>query len=186
MNNEIIFIPDKEIIMIVGADETNGIGRNNDLPWPNIPTDKKFFAKETKDFDVVMGSKTFWSIPPEYRPLKNRNNSVVTRNLDNKVYPEGVTVVTNLANAIKQSKTNKIFLIGGAGIYSEGLKFAQKILLTRIFYKDEFPCDVFFPTIPDYWKRLPTGPKVLDEKSEIWIRFEVWINTKNPPPSFYE
>ncbi len=186
MKNEIIFIDNKEVIMIVGADESNGIGRDNDLPWPNIPTDKKHFAKETTNWDVIMGSKTFWSIDPKYRPLKKRNNAVVTRNVENKPYPPEVSLFKTLREAIEQSKTSKVCLIGGAEIYSEGLKFAQKILLTRIFYKDEFPCDVFFPTLPDHWQRLPTGPKILDDESEIWIRFEVWINTKNPPPSFYE
>lgn len=186
MANEIIFIEDKEVTEIVGADEANGIGRGGDLPWPNITTDKRYFAKETADGTLLMGTKTYWSIPPKFRSLPGRTVVVVTRGEDGKIYPDDVILVKTIEEGIKKAPTKKIFLSGGAGIYSEGLKFAQKILLTRIFYKDEFPCDVFFPTIPNYWKRLPTGPKVLDEKSEIWIRFEVWINTKNPPPSFYE
>ena len=67
-----------EKLMIVAVSENNVIGKNGDIPW-DIPEDMKHFREKTTGHSVIMGRKTYESLPENYRPLPNRRNIVLTR-----------------------------------------------------------------------------------------------------------
>lgn len=133
------------IISLIAAMASNRvIGRANDLPW-NIPLDMKYFKDKTLDHPVIMGRKTFESMPGGALP--KRENIVITR--DSRYQAKGATTVGSLEEALGlfQNRNdipgNEIFVIGGAAIYKLALKRADRIYLTEI--DDEFDGDTFFP-----------------------------------------
>lgn len=169
------------LTMIVATTPSLGIGKNGNLPWPPLKNEMAYFARVTKRAPsshptaknaVIMGRKTWESIPLKFRPLKDRINVVITRNPDFDVGVETgpnlsggqdeVLLASNLQNAIelleernRSSETaaadpsrtplGKAFIIGGSTIYKSALDFPQtdRILLTKI--NNEFDCDAVFP-----------------------------------------
>eukprot|EP00505_MAST-04D_sp_SCG-Rhode-Island_P003230 Stramenopile-MAST_4_protein_3230 len=140
-----------------------GIGKDGGLPWKSLPGDMQFFKKTTstttKDnhFNaVVMGRKTWESIPAKYRPLSGRVNVVLSKDDEAREkynIPEGVHVAKTLAKGIKilndvREKTpiEKVFCIGGGAIYREALAsgLCEEIFLTRVS-GCAVECDTFFP-----------------------------------------
>ena len=109
--------------MIAAVTQNGVIGVQNQLPF-NYPEDMAHFRKTTSDSIVIMGRNTFESIGS---PLPKRRNIVVTRSDLN-----GVETSSSLQEAIKlcQGDARNVWLIGGAGIYEEGMLFADKIVLT--------------------------------------------------------
>ena len=89
------------VSIIVAASENNVIGNNNDLIW-SFPNDMSFFKQKTLNHHVIMGRKNFESIPHKFKPLPNRTNIVITRNLSYDA--EGAVVVNSLSQAIEFSK----------------------------------------------------------------------------------
>ncbi len=129
------------ISIIVAIAENYAIGKNNDLLW-HIPEDLKRFKKITAGHKVIMGKKTYLSLP--VRPLRNRENIVITDNPGD-VF-EGCTVVYSLAEALgKCNSGEENFIIGGASIYQQFLPCTDRLYLTWIH--KEFEGDVFFPVI---------------------------------------
>ena len=122
-------------ISIIAAQAKNGvIGNNNTLPW-HLPSDLKHFRTLTQGSVVVMGRKTYESIG---KPLPSRLNVVLSYQKDLNV-PTGVTVCSGANEAIKASRLlcmehnmHNIWIIGGAGIYQQFLKRADKMFLTVI------------------------------------------------------
>lgn len=145
--------------IVVAVDDQSGIGKEGKLPW-RLSADLKRFKEITatrndpsKINAVIMGRKTWESLPDQYRPLPGRINIVLSRN-EQVLLPEGVSKAKNLQDALQittqsflQKKIENIFVIGGAQIFKEALLSAQcrQIHLTRI--KGVFHCDVFFPEI---------------------------------------
>lgn len=130
------------IIVAVGKDF--GIGYNNDLIY-NIPEDKKFFRKTTLNKVVVMGRKTFLSLPNS-APLKNRTNIVLSK--DKNFSAEGITVchsVEELMDCLKQYNSDDVYVIGGAEIYALLIDKCENIIITRI--NNTKQADKFFPDI---------------------------------------
>lgn len=172
----------KQVIIVVAyAAEDLAIGRNGGLPWENIPTDMNRFAEKTKGHTVIMGRDTYWSIPEKYRPLSGRENIVITATQTQKNFPDEVVVCGSLDEAVRRSSREKIFLIGGSGIYKEAVErgLANTILAT-IVHADPETCDRFFPKIGSEWKNVFTGSKVIDQKTGISIQFITLMNKKNP------
>ena len=146
--------------IIVAADKNNGIGKDGGLPW-HLPEDLKHFKRLTTETDdpgrinaVVMGRKTWESLPERFRPLPGRLNIVLTRNPD---YPLPADVLrcasledlASLAGGLEG--INKIFIIGGEQIFRAALKagICREVYLTRIDHIYE--CDTFFPELgPGY------------------------------------
>lgn len=122
-----------KISIIAAASENLVIGKDNDLPW-HLPTDMKYFNRITKGHMVIMGSKCWESIPLRYRPLPNRDNVVVSRNLNYEA--DGALMVNDLETLLKVIKTGynnkEVFVIGGGKIYKDAFKYADKLYLTRI------------------------------------------------------
>ena len=152
------------INIIVATSENNVIGRGNDIPW-YIPEDLEHFKKLTTGNTVIMGRKTYESLPKEYRPLPNRINIVITR--DKSYQAKGCLVVNSLEDALRKADNDKeIFIIGGGQIYREGLKFAERIYLTKIHKNIEG--DTYFPKLNKFWK-------LVDEEEKSGFSFLTYI-----------
>lgn len=151
-------------ITIVVAAALNGvIGDHGRLPW-RIPSDLRRFRAMTMGRPVVMGRKTFQSLP---KALDGRDNIVVTRARD--FAPEGALVVHDLDEALdvaiscaKTRGVDEVMVIGGAEIYAQALPRADRILLTRV---DATPAGDarFADPDPALWTRtavetIPRGP----------------------------
>jgi len=123
---------------IVACDHNGGIGKDNTLPW-HFKEDFKHFVAETKGKTVLMGRKTFESLPSG--PLPNRHNVVVTR--DTSFKNKGVEVVHDLEGWIESKKEteDEIMVIGGADIYHQLGPKLDEFIITRIFH--EYDCDTF-------------------------------------------
>ena len=136
------------ISIIVAMDINRGIGYNGDL-LTFIPGDLPRFKRITTGHTVIMGRKTFDSLPKG--PLPNRKNIVISRNVNLKI--DGAIVVKSLKKAINLcSIEDEVFIIGGGQIYKEALPIANKLYITHI--NKEFPADTFFPEIPKKFKVL--------------------------------
>lgn len=126
------------ISIIAAIGKNNELGKNNDLIW-RFKEDMKFFRETTTGNTVLMGRKTFESLP---HALPNRRNVVVTK--DENYIAEGAEVFYSVEEALKSTENDNVFVIGGAMIYNEILPFCDKLYLTEI--DDECPdADVYFP-----------------------------------------
>lgn len=155
-------------VIVAATSRTRGIGCNGGLPW-KLPGDMKFFRKTTTNAPnerernaVIMGRKTWDSIPAKFRPLKGRLNVVISRNKDLFAKDPSSRSQVLLANSFQGAldmvqvikantqSINDVFVIGGGSVYAEAVKSpdCQNILLTSV-YADEIDakCDVFFPAI---------------------------------------
>ena len=164
--------------LIVAVDSHFGVGKNNTIPW-YLPSDLKRFAKITKGNGqniVIMGRKTWESLPEAYKPLPGRQNVVLT---SNKAYtiPTGVSIHTSLDEAL-QSLENKdsdgeIFVIGGGQLYTHAITLPQckKIYITQL--TRNFDCDVFFPTIPSDFSITEKGEEVIENNETFtYVTYE--------------
>ena len=136
------------ITIIVAASENDVIGNNNKLIW-HLSKDLIRFKNLTKGHHVIMGRKTFESMP---KALPNRTNVVITRNKN--YTAENITVVDSLENALKVCKDDpQPFIIGGGEIYRIGLTYAKRIELTRVYHN--FEGDTTFPQLDkNLWKEV--------------------------------
>lgn len=126
------------VSLVAAMAENRVIGRNGGLPW-RLPKDLQHFRRITIDHTVVMGRKTFDELK---RPLANRRNVVITRNVDFR--PAGVTVVPSLEEALALGATEaEVFVIGGGEIYQLALPRADRIYLTVVHASVEG--DTYFP-----------------------------------------
>lgn len=141
------------IYIIVAVDENNGIGKEGKLPW-RLKKEIKYFAETTiKTMDpnkqnmVIMGRNTWESLGQQYQPLKGRKNVVLTSSTHFQAL--GASVANSLDEAIKlaDDKIEKIFILGGAKVFSEAVKRTDinAIYLTKIHRVYE--CDVHFPEL---------------------------------------
>lgn len=141
------------------------IGKNGTLPW-NIPEDLKRFKELTTGYPVIMGRKTYESIPQKFRPLKNRMNVVLTNNLDYK--QEGAFVAHTLEGALsclecnlyKQKEINNelVYVIGGESIFKKTLPIANTLEITHVNQIVE-NADAFFPKWGNEWKEVQREDK---------------------------
>lgn len=138
----------REVTLIAATSKNQVLGKDNKLIW-HLPIDLKRFKSLTSGHCVIMGRKTFESLP---KALPNRKNIVLTRNPTYQA--KDAIVVHTLEDALKQSETdNQPFILGGGEIYSLFIPFADKIELTRIH--QDFEGDAFFPKIdPNQWQLI--------------------------------
>lgn len=144
-----------KISIISAISKNRGIGKNNDLLF-HIPEDLKYFSKTTSGHPVIMGERTYYSIG---RPLPGRLNIVLTKNHDLQI--KGCTICGNIDQAVKIASivdSREIFFIGGGMIYSQAIKFADRLYLTVVDAEPE--ADTFFPDYSDF-------KKIISEKRSI-------------------
>ena len=164
------------MISIIAAIADNGaLGANNNLLW-YLPDDLKRFKSLTTGHTVIMGRKTFESLPDGALP--NRTNVVISGN-KSAVF-EGCETFENLADAISNHKhEDEIFIIGGARIYEQAIVLADKLYITRVHYFFD-QADVFFPEISDntwYLTESKTYPK--DGRHKYPYTFNIFLRKKN-------
>ena len=139
----------KNINMIACISENYGLGLENQLLW-HFKEDMAFFKETTTGSSIIMGRKTFESLP---KALPRRKNIVITKREDYKA--EGATVVHSISEALNEVESDTAFIIGGGDIYRQFLPKAQKLYLTEI--EAECPdADAYFPAFntADYKKEL--------------------------------
>ena len=130
---------------IAAMSKNRVIGKDNKLPW-NIPQEMKWFMSKTKGSVLIMGRKTYESLPA---PLPNRFHIIVTRSQDYKVDRDDCIVVHSIDEAVNEASklTDKwgeeVFITGGSEIYKQALDRTDRIYLTII--DKEFEGDAFFP-----------------------------------------
>lgn len=139
--------------LVFACDQQRGIGKSNSIPW-HLKAEISHFRKLTSSISksawqnaVIMGRRTWESLPEKYRPLPNRHNIVLTRN-PNYQLPATVSSFSNLDHALSYLATaavERIFLIGGADVFAQaiGNKNCGLLYLTEIM--QNFDCDTFLP-----------------------------------------
>ncbi len=134
---------------LIYARAANGvIGRENTLPW-HLPEDLAHFKRTTLGCPVIMGRKTWDSLPPRFRPLPGRANIVVTR--DTGWRAEGALVAHSIEAARELCPAGSdAWVIGGAQIYAQALPLASTVVVTDI--ARDFEGDAFAPTLGPEWR----------------------------------
>ncbi len=129
-------------LSLIAAVARNGaIGRDNELLWKE-PLDQRHFAATTRGHAVVMGRRTWQSLPPRFRPLPGRRNIVVTRNVA--FDAPGAETAGSLEAALRRIHAEpRAFVIGGAQLYAQALLRADELVLTEI--EADLAGDVIFP-----------------------------------------
>ncbi|KAH8909681.1 hypothetical protein BR93DRAFT_406041 [Coniochaeta sp. PMI_546] len=154
-----------ELTLVLAATRDMGIGLNGALPWTGLKKEMAYFARVTKRLPphvqppalnaVIMGRKTWDSIPPRFRPLKGRLNVVISRSFASPpAWPRDADAEPVRACSLEQAveflrgksergEVGRVFVIGGAQIYDAALRLgARRVLLTRVMR--EFECDTHF------------------------------------------
>lgn len=153
-----------KVTIIAAIGKHRELGKDNKLIW-YLPNDLKRFKKVTSGHDVIMGRKTFESLDG---PLPSRTNIVITRNPDFKA-PLCI-VVNSLEEALDASEDPNPFILGGAQIYAEAIKIADKLDLTLV--DASFDADAFFPEIDSkIWKETSREKHEADEKHDYDYSF---------------
>ena len=136
---------------LVYARAANGvIGRDGGLPW-HLPEDLAHFKAVTLGAPVIMGRKTWDSLPPKFRPLPGRRNIVVTRQRD--WHAPGAEVAPSLEDAIALCKdADRVWVIGGAQLYAQAVTLAQVAEVTEI--EQDVDGDAFAPTLGPAWHEV--------------------------------
>lgn len=133
-----------EIVIIVAVAKNRVIGKDNQLIW-NIPEDMAHFRELTAGHTVLMGRKTWESLPPRFRPLPGRRNIVVSRQAD--YAAPGAELANSLADGLALAASDAtVFIIGGADIYRQALPLADRLEITEVELSPEG--DSWFPEIP--------------------------------------
>ena len=159
----------KNITMIAAVAENNALGMDNKLIW-HLSNDLKRFKNLTKGHHVIMGRKTFESMP---KALPNRTNVVITRQAEYSA--ENAHVVNTLEAALALAQEDdRPFIIGGGEIYRQAMAFCDCIELTRVH--EDFEADTFFPEIDTaVWREVWRENHDKDEKHAhafSFIRYE--------------
>ena len=150
--------PKQRITIIAAAASNDALGKDNKLIW-HLSKDLQHFKTLTNGHAVIMGRKTFESMP---RALPNRTNIVITRQSDYQA--ENIIVTSSLSKALNIALDDpRPFIIGGGEIYKEAMSIADEIELTRVHA--DFDADTFFPEISSHqWKEVWREDHPADEK----------------------
>lgn len=158
--------------IIVAVARNGAIGRKGDLAF-HISADLKRFKALTTGHTVVMGRRTFESLPKGALP--DRRNIVVTRN--RAFSAPGAETAPSLEAALEMARGSEVFIIGGGEIYRQALPLADRLEITEI-NADCPDADTFFPPVdPEAWQLAGAEPQATDPKSRLEYRF-VWYNRK--------
>lgn len=150
--------------------ETRVIGNNNKLLW-NLPEDLRHFKNITSGHPVIMGRKTWESIPEKFRPLPNRTNIVVTRQDTFKA--PGAQVAHSLHQALEIAQTKdseEILIIGGEQIYAQALPHTKRLYLTLV--EADTKGDVFFPDYTEFSKEISREKNEENGLAYTWLTVE--------------
>ena len=158
------------IYLIAAVAENGAIGKDGKLMW-NLPADMKIFRDHTMGHAVIMGRKTWESIPEKFRPLPGRKNIVITRK---DITFEGAETVHSVGQAMEKcAGSKKCFVIGGAKLYRAFMEYAGKLYISEVH--GSFPGDVFFPDIhPRQWKLASATFYPADDKNPYSFTHKIY------------
>jgi dihydrofolate reductase len=137
------------VVGLIWAQAHNGvIGKDGVMPW-HLPEDLAHFKRTTLNHPVIMGRRTWDSIPPRFRPLPGRTNIVVTRQENwNEI---GAQPASSLREALQlYENSERVWIIGGAQIYAQALPLANELVVTEI--DADFDGDAHAPAISAEWR----------------------------------
>lgn len=140
--------------LVVAYSRNHTIGRDGELPW-RLPGDLRRFRELTRGHTVVMGRKTYESLPAAFRPLPGRTNLVLSR--DAGFDPPGAQVHRTLQSAL-DACAGRCFVIGGGEVYRQALPLADRVHATEV--DAEIDGDTSFPPLPaEQWEAVEdSGP----------------------------
>jgi dihydrofolate reductase len=169
------------VILIAAIGENRELGRNNELLW-HLHEDMQFFKNTTLGYHVIMGRKSFESIPPKYRPLPNRTTVIISRNPDY-LYEECYTCgsISEALELVDSHGETEAFITGGGEIYRQALAddVVDEMYLThvRATFQD---ADVFFPQWNDSeWEKKEIGSFEADSQNEFAFRIVHYRKIRN-------
>lgn len=160
-----------KVSIIAAIARNNAIGKANKLPW-HLPADLKRFKDLTTGHAILMGKRTFESLPNG--PLPNRKNIVLSS-----VMSEGVNENYFEANSIEDAlelcdQEEQVFIIGGSSVYSQSFDFADDMYVTWV--DEEFDADAFFPEIDfEVWKEDSREERQPDDKNPHHYAFVHYV-----------
>ena len=163
--------------LIVAVCKNWGIGYHNTLPW-YLPEDLKYFKRLTNDNVVVMGTKTFFSLPESCRPLSNRINIIITRDVTQKCFipyrnmKDVIIIDVNNLRVLNNFPDKNIFVIGGSTIYKLLNTYIKTIYLTYI--DKHYDSDVFFDKIPSTYTLNSFSDLRYDDKEDAHFRYLIY------------
>jgi dihydrofolate reductase len=163
-----------KIALVVAIAQNGAIGAGGDLLW-RLPADMKYFKEVTMGHHVLMGRKTYESIPDKFQPLLGRTNLVVSRRKD--YQPKGAMVFDEVNEALRFAEAHgetTVMVIGGGEIYRQTLPIADVVYLTRVHH--DFPeADTHFHFLPDEaWRVKSREFREKDDKNTYDIEFIVY------------
>mgnify|MGYP003579062365 CR=1 FL=1 len=163
---------------LIYARARNGvIGRDNRLPW-HLPEDLAHFKALTLGCPVVMGRRTWESLPPKFRPLPGRRNIVVTRQPDWSA--PGAESAPSLEAALGRcADADKAWIVGGAELYRQAAPFAQVAQVTEI--EQDVDGDAFAPELDARWREVARERHV--SATGLTFSFATYRNTRPLPLS---
>jgi dihydrofolate reductase len=158
------------VYLIAAVSENDVIGMNGKLPW-RLPLDLKWFKMNTKAGAVIMGRKTWDSLP--VKPLPNRLNIVVSRR-PRKSHGDTIWCTSfSVALLTAHSRTDRIYIIGGEDIYRIAMRYVHVLLLTRVRCRVE-GSHLKYLAIPNrkslVWASKPHKHKKLQFRFEIYLK----------------
>lgn len=157
-----------QIIAIWAQDKAGVIGRDGAIPW-HVPADLRFFRQITHGRSVIMGRRTWDSLPPQHRPLPGRDNIVVTR--DPFWWEQGATPAATIEDAIGMARGDYAFVIGGAQVYEQALPYADRVIVTELDLAIE-DGDTYAPVLGSEWEQIIST--VTRESNDIgyrWVQY---------------
>lgn len=161
---------DRQRVGLVWAQARRGvIGRDNAIPW-RLPEDMAHFRQTTTGHTVVMGRRTWDSLPPRFRPLPGRRNIVVTRQHD--LAPDGAETASSVAEALTLAGPDRCWVIGGAQIYCAAIELADTCEVTEIDL--DVDGDAHAPELGTQW----SAPQTAWRTSETGLRYRFLTYTR--------
>lgn len=162
--------------VIAAIDENNAIGKKNQLLC-HLPNDLKYFKSVTMGHTVIMGRKTYESLPNGALP--NRRNIVLSKS-EKSIFDERCEIVSSLDEAVKISENeDEVFIIGGGSVYKEAINRADRLYITYIHNKFD-DADTYFPLIDKHlWNEEFAQYNEPDEKNKFPHTFIRYVRTES-------
>lgn len=169
--------PKYNLSIIVAVAQNMAIGRDNDLLW-HLSDDLKRFKSLTSGHTVIMGRRTFDSLPK--KPLPKRRNIVLTHDEGfHYEVPETATGTLEVAHSMTEvlrmvEGEEETFIMGGGTIYRDFLPLVNRLYVTWVY--EDFEADVYFPIIDrSVWQEVSLTERMLDEETGLWYAYAEYI-----------
>ncbi len=147
------------------------IGYQGQMPW-HVPEDLRWFQRVTSGMPVIMGRRTWESLPEKFRPLPNRTNLIVSRQLADPPHPDA-RVCGSLAEALAAVGDTPVWVIGGGQLYREAVTHADTAVITD-FQLEVANADTFAPQLPESAWQKTWQSKQYKSRTGVPLSFSSW------------